>query len=516
MKNTSTQWHQSDDHYRSIQEKSASHSNLISKRARFDQLPVELIRIILLFFAKDFRDLIKFSTLNQTCKFASDHSLLWMTSDLTFYSPKAYTKLLLGISGDDYPIEGMILNMHSASTNYFLSDSYRPVIKVMFNRLKAVFYENRPLQERYEVSNHVRVWFMDYYINYHKLWRFHIRWRPVFNNFYLYYRLLDQNMYNILGCFFALLCICLYLFSDGFPRTSFSTNNQVGFALIYFILGSIQFINFLSLLATYFAYYFCNLHSLKPGFSYRPLFGIDLIGIFNFLFFITILLTQLKLMNEITWSWRCITIPMWILSTLGLILLSFGFSVMDYSWNQRFYGIIAYIYIVYSIVLSVFLLAWESDTSNSSINIGNALIPIYPMLLVLFLVTLVKLFMTITGSIFGCDDRPSYLSVFFKKMYRDDCRLVFLVILHRTLEWISTGLLIIASFSVIFLLIEGYEVDNYRGMSKEIFGITFTPIVLLFLIIDGIFGGLIFHHIGEKVSIHTKPSTLLPFSVTLN
>eukprot|EP01040_Poterioochromonas_malhamensis_P009375 gene9375-10179_t len=56
----------------------------------FSDLPGELIHIILGYYTHSFKDLIKFSTINKTCKQISDYSLLWLQINLMFYPPKEY------------------------------------------------------------------------------------------------------------------------------------------------------------------------------------------------------------------------------------------------------------------------------------------------------------------------------------------------------------------------------------------------------------------------------------------
>jgi hypothetical protein len=69
--------------------KRKSGKDLMRSRA-FDRLPVDLLRIVLEYYAKTFQGIIAFSCLSKTCKEGADYSSLWRTLKLHFYCPRKY------------------------------------------------------------------------------------------------------------------------------------------------------------------------------------------------------------------------------------------------------------------------------------------------------------------------------------------------------------------------------------------------------------------------------------------
>ncbi len=72
------------------------------KERSFSDLPPELLHWILNFLVDDFKDLIVFSTINETCKTVADYSLHWLKIVLTFDLPVRFTSTLQLSSYSDH------------------------------------------------------------------------------------------------------------------------------------------------------------------------------------------------------------------------------------------------------------------------------------------------------------------------------------------------------------------------------------------------------------------------------
>lgn len=384
-----------------------------SPSASLTDLPSELIHIILSYYVNRFQELLIFGATNRNLKHLTNYSLLWLELDLAFYLPKRFLSIYYGVTSD-VPVSEMIEEeIHRSDTgvlvvnslDYFQKELNFPgVSKVCVSKKPLIDIHNLPNKESpYEYANRVRIWYLDIFNQYHRLWDLHCRWTPTFNSI----RLMSQKVgeyffqYILIAIFFTSFSV--YCFSNlnlcNSNNHQLTALNQVGFICIYMVF----FIYLFLLITQTLSVIVDNLYyihiSLKMSFTYKTIFGLDLMYYVFFGVFFSIILTQIKLnyynscsSSYSSLSWVEVTIPMWIFFTIGLITAVFGLFQMYYSSFERFLVAGSYAYCMYSLAISCTIAAYYYDNGETGFNLGYALIPVYPLFFGVLLVLITKLF----------------------------------------------------------------------------------------------------------------------------
>eukprot|EP01040_Poterioochromonas_malhamensis_P003038 gene3038-3231_t len=153
----------------------------------FSDLPGELIHIILYYYTHSFKDLIKFSTINKTCKQIADYSLLWLQVNLMFYPPYEYLDLqgygvivLIVFSFPTYEafIEAQISRGSFAllQKQLFSTETKFPVVyKVQVAPFlqDLAQYKNNSEESDNEIAYRVGQWWKDLFVQYQRLYDKH-------------------------------------------------------------------------------------------------------------------------------------------------------------------------------------------------------------------------------------------------------------------------------------------------------------------------------------------------------
>jgi hypothetical protein len=482
----------------------------LAKRSRtFDRLPLELLRIVLTYYAKTFQAVIAFSCISKTCKEVADHSSLWRTMKLYFYCTRDY----LVATGENIQetetagqyAERIIAGYYGAGKIYnkdFLrrEERFPPIFKVQI--VERLCYTTVPTLQKVEITDlshdyafKVRNWFMEFFTDYQKHFAWHGKWRGTFTWMLNLEKKWATYIPHICFSYLILSCLVIYLFSD-FDSQSLSLQNYVGFALLYFIFVTLLGFNVFYILLLYCSKASSNYHSLVVPFSLYDIMWLDQIAVGLFTVLVSVFLIQLKLTNVISCSWMEITIPLWIFGTIGTVLVSFTTKCLLVRTYQKILLVLLYGYLPYSICLACSLIALHFDNNPNSFSVGYYLIPLYPIFLVVIVLSFLKAFLTL----------QSYYHYFIKRKriganFRGSGTwgdVMFLII-----STAGTLGALMMSFSVVMFCISCF-MDNGENDSwdKAVFGIHFSPLVLVVMMVSSSFGFLTFFSVEASSEFH--------------
>ena len=203
-------------------------------------IPSELVRIILSFYVQSWKDAIRFGSVCKTWKFEGDHSLIWLKGNLIFYAPQSYFTAMSTALGR---VAGSVTSAGEIrSWTVFLFKDHVVVDHQLFlcNKYKiicifsdeGITMQNGNTIHVSEQAYLVRQEFMRFFLDYHRLWLRYTRWI----NCLLPYRInISSDVTNkIVGVVFILQGIAAVLLSSipDFP-SSLSIQSHFGFICCY-------------------------------------------------------------------------------------------------------------------------------------------------------------------------------------------------------------------------------------------------------------------------------------------
>jgi hypothetical protein len=482
------------------------------KRGRtFDRLPLELLRLVLTYYAKTFQAIIAFSCINKACKEVADHSSLWKTMKPYFYCTRDYLvatgeNIQETESAEQY-VERILSGYYGAGKIYnkdFLRQEERfpPIFKVQI--VERLCYVTVPTLRKVEITDvshdyafKVRNWFMEFFIDYQKHFAWHGKWRGTFNWMLNLEKKWTPYIPFISFSYLILSCLVAFLFSN-FDSHSLTLQNHLGFALLYFIFATLLGFDLFYILLVYCSKASSNYHSLAVSFCLYDTMYLDQIAIGLFTVLVSVFLIQLKLTDVLSCSWMVVTIPLWIFGTVGTVLVSFATKYLLVRTYQKILLVLLYGYLPYSICLVCSLIALHFDNNLllRSFSVGYYLIPLYPFFLAAIVLSFLKTFLTLR----------TYYQYFIQKErigknFRGSSTwgdVIFLIIS-------TSGSLaaIVMSFSVVMLCISCF-MDNGKNdaWDKAVFGIHFSPLVLVLLMLCSSFGFLTFFSVEGSFEFH--------------
>jgi hypothetical protein len=474
------------------------------KRSRtFDRLPVDLLRFVLEYYAKTFQEIIAFSCLSRTCKEVADYSSLWRTLKFHFYCPRKYLvatgENIQETESAEHYAERISSSYYGGGRLYFkevLRPEWRftPVFKVQI--VDPLTHITAPTLRKVETPdlshNHafeIRNWFMEFFIAYQTLFAWHGKWRGTFNwmlNLEKKYAPYVKMYLSFISFSYLMLsCLVTFLFSN-FDGHLLSIQNYFGFALLYFMLTTLLCFTLFSVLLVYCSKATSNYSSLVPvSLGLSDIMWLDQITIVLFTAVVSIFLVQLKLSNVIG-TWVEVTIPLWIFVTLGTSLLCFSTKYLLWKAYQKILLVLFYGYAFYSICLTCSLTALHFDNNPllKSTSVGYYVIPLYPIFLAAIALSFLKTFFTLRSYYHCCIEKRTLAMPFRGSSTCGDT--VFLL-----LSSLGTLGALMMSFSIVMFCISCF-MDNGENNSwdKGMFGIHFSPLVLVFLMVSSCLGFL--------------------------
>ncbi len=300
----------------------------------FCDFPGELIHIILCYYTYSFKDLIKFSTINKTCKQISDHSLLWLEVKLMFYPPKQYVyqKGYGSFQGYDFcsllqihenyeeTMEAMLLkyNFRTLGKELFSKEEvFPPVYKVsVTTSLQQYLTQHQTSVEKsdQDLAYLVGKWWKELFVKYQRFYQMHMFYYPYLN--YLYQRIykIDEidrsyNYYQV-GTVGAGIFSMYFLFD--FYSTNLSQLNNMGFSLLlgggfFYVILDLLFIT--NSVIVWLLYNNKTLQFL-PKLSYFTPYNTIFIRLFSVL--INLILLISRCVTSLGLDWWESTFPLWV------------------------------------------------------------------------------------------------------------------------------------------------------------------------------------------------------------
>lgn len=393
-----------------------------------DSLPSEILHYILYFCAKDFHGIIHFSTICKQWKEIADHSLLWLTSELSFYTTDEYFKKIVPNSTSEkrefaditafriyinsawiqyqtWPLkiclerERLPKHFHDWCSKYQLDDDSvgegdeKLKSEIIFSLIPKIHYRVNLTD-----PDAVRSRFMIVFRQYNFLWRWHTSWPPWLKKIEDKVKSFYANYHYEGICFVVSITMhaaAIYLFSDLENNSSSLTwLNHLGFACIYLYLICIFVLILLNCLK--------DITYILPS-HHRPLDApllwdrylpytfllLPILGICGALIMLEIKLSTAQILHY----WQT-TLPLWIFFSFSYL---FSLLWLKYGDPPRgshiFFGIISFV-IHLMAPLGFTLIAVLSDNlSTFPIHSAQyAVIPFYPVELAVFLFLLVCIY----------------------------------------------------------------------------------------------------------------------------
>lgn len=439
----------------------------------FSDLPAELIHIILCYYTHSFKDLIKFSTINKTCKQISDHSLLWLEVRLMFYPPNQFlllTKPQYFHNIPTSPKESYYSAIDTNITQYFLSTidknifsqetTFPPVYRVSVKPFQPQHSQTTPETDQ-ELAYRIGQWWMNLFVQYQRLFHSHI--------IHLQYSLIIYAFCHKIWNYFHFMiffteCIgivSIYLLFDC-NSTNLSLENKVGF---YILLGLIGI--FIALTVIYMIDCFAwsivyNKDTLRLRFNYSAIVGSDMVLVALISILISFCLVLAKCVGSVdsSYDWWMTVLPLWFGSCL-----SYGLFYWFHQSRSESFGLLIKLlasYIAITPPLTCTLVACYYDNIYTG-PFQYTLIPLYPIFLSLFVWILFRI---IYSCIFVLGESPIVYDYY-----------TFIAALHFT-NIIS----FLSGWSAVMLLIDSYRIDD-NDWDKGFVSVHFNPLTcfLIFL-----------------------------------
>lgn len=446
-----------------------------SRGRKFEDLPPELLHVILHFLTSRFKDLIQFSTLNRACKNVADHSLLWTTIELSFFLPSRFTMKFRAFYQTEFVIS------LDPITQYVIPTSN--AVRVMHRNMDSLSHEFGTTN-CYEVACLLRGKFMACMINYLKR----------ADDYLIYYeranwieRLCTWNSENFI--YFVEFSI-LWLFAGMYLLYDCRVNhltviNHVGFFGIFYTL-ILYVTRFLLLASNSLAQHVMEtgyLNQIFEGFNWKTISGslINLVMGTGILF--TVMLVYVKCWNShsITY-WYFTTIPLWISSAISVVILSFRnrsfCSNEEFTWGE----VVIHLYLIIGTCITPILFALYFDDPIfhfGILNCGFILITTFPFLLIVSIASVTMMLYYLQALIMvGCLRCQDLTNSMVNKWW-NNCIAVALLLTAIILTLLMNA-------AILGLCVSCFLLDNNTWDNKILNGLHFSPLVYaLFAISTG-------------------------------
>jgi hypothetical protein len=376
----------------------------------FDRIPTEILHMILVYYTNTLKGLLIFSAINRSCQSICRSSLLWLSCDLIFHAPFALSSCL-DLSREEF--ENILQLPYSRRSHVkilFAEEKHFPLVcKVIISREIPSTYQSDPrfqacfaeiYQDKNETAHHYAERISSYVLELNRqfqhYWGLEIQYNRFIKGMRSVYRLnakIHSYFPGFLLLIIALISISMYFLND-VDYGDLTDNNRIGLqlALVAYLLLFLLLINF-SLKDSLSWTEDTRRNCLKLQFSIDPrvgaLFGLCLIG--------------LAILILLILSYACLTgmmaIPSWVIVLIfWVFLLPVPYlltSWTTYTLNNSLLTMVKIVswYVLLILPMSPLLLALYCDDDKERYHgipsLGYAVVPWYPMAMVLLLLTVV-------------------------------------------------------------------------------------------------------------------------------
>lgn len=347
------------------------------------ELPPELLQIILCYYTNSLSGLFLFRTTCIQCFQAVEVSLLWLTADLSFYPPRDYIpNQILG-----FPYSNASIQMFDSFTYWSISEkiTLKPpkysTQRKAISEIQSINYSQEILKIKEFTFKVIR--------KYNELWHWRIKWQRIVSKIHIFFHTLTSGTIGFLIRAFAFIgsILSVYFISKtpNFPHGKNQTiHGQLGFFFLYFVGISLT-IWILKLLID-------KIHHLikfAPGNDLEsPIITIQNLMLPLIYFFVdlgiffTIIFTQIKFSLPVTSSFPYIylSLPLWIFWGIAftLIISHWSFfqnpkSRLSFAWNSM------YLMIAVPSTITYFALFYDQQLPSSSFSLVYGILPILPL-----------------------------------------------------------------------------------------------------------------------------------------
>ncbi len=483
-------------HYTAIHQ--AEHSQPISSLKKtkmsvssqiFSDLPAELIHIILCYYTHSFKDLIKFSTINKTCKQISDHSLLWLEVKLMFYPPKQFilreydahfSKSIL--KNYEEFVESLIRFQHIPTPileiQLYSNEKYfPPVYRVQVTPFQQKLAEYKKSNDiSYDkIAFKISKWWKRFCIKYQQLYHWNIVYYPYFRFIESLTKKISEHVLFVAIGTVCVGIISIYLLFDC-NDTNLSLENKIGFYLLLGIVGFYMILNLIYMMNALAERQIYNYETLRFRFNYSELTGFyeNFIALGSIFISLTLVLLKCTYALAHGGQWWQTVLPLWIGSCLLYWLYCFSKDRKTYDDIRDVLFKVLVPYLSFSPPLTCTLVACYYDKVYRG-PFQYTLFPLYPMFLLVFFLFGFRIFHTycaIRDIARGVKVAPVFSGHKWLNYFAYLCVL--------TMTNIST---LFNSLSVVMLFVNSYMIDD-NDWDKGLFSVHFTSLTcfLLFLL----------------------------------
>ena len=380
------------------------------KLSLFQELPSELIRIIISYYTNEWNGLMKLATICHGWKLETDSSLIWCRHDyFTFYAPKKYFEIFY--LSESYETHKQTHFIHNETLIYFFDDQF---IAFPSNNYKIFFYRtNRSHSQspedddqiiiRNEIPSveraiEIRKKFLHLFVEFHRLWDWYSKWILYLQPIQARLVKLRDITFTLVFFFIALILMGLaaYLLSDlpNYP-TSLSIPNHFGFACLY-LNGLIYFLMFLLDLPAVILLVlkYPKNSDMKRKLEESPFFALVLYESSILSILCSLIMLEYQFSNNIH-SYQYLSIPSWICCFIAWFSAWIFYRSEFGTW--KFWAVVFFLAIfIFSFPLAYTLgtLYYASSTSISQqvSSLWSAMAPLIPFELFLFIISLLSIY----------------------------------------------------------------------------------------------------------------------------
>jgi hypothetical protein len=349
----------------------------------FQDLPSDILHIILHYYANSISDIIRFSSICRECKETGSYSLLWLKYPLTVQYSREYLNFTFQFISYFKSVPKIVdIDLHDILSEDQLRNSNIKEIVVRFPL--------RTSKPSFELAHDIRQNYMRIFTQCQRYWYERMQR-------YLFYEKIDKFCNEFVDSFYGIFCLVVgilsqsfacYFFAD-FPQYpgSLTKRNRKGFVCLYFtaFLHVVLTLFWLEIKAFEFRkYYFGIKHRALEAIRILSLPLTALLSLIGLI--LTFFLLKMKFSSSPQLQFAWISIPFWISSVFGLVLCRTHLSRID-PLSQRIFVLLTVTAIPLTVLLAgLYFDRYSSSHSSFSSSLGYVFIPLYPTQIALIII----------------------------------------------------------------------------------------------------------------------------------
>jgi hypothetical protein len=149
-------------------------------------LPIDIVHEILFYYTNHFSGLLHFGSVCRDWKSASDRSLIWCRSNLSFYCPHQYYKIFVNcfsnVFEEGIPEEPLVVG--EVSPTELIRSHFQKNEKFGSSWKFKVLIENpskKHAQDTLRKAEEIRIWFMKVFHCQHQFWSWQVFYQPLYH-----------------------------------------------------------------------------------------------------------------------------------------------------------------------------------------------------------------------------------------------------------------------------------------------------------------------------------------------